>query len=39
MIKGIYDKVRRFGPAFFTGDKVISLIDGEERLAKSFLEP
>nr|MDO8087667.1 hypothetical protein [Candidatus Sigynarchaeum springense] len=37
MIKGVYDKVRQFGPAFFDGGKVISLIDGEVKMTNSFL--
>ncbi len=37
MAKGLYDRFRQFGPAFYDGDKVTSLIDGEARPASSFL--
>ncbi|MBN2154208.1 MAG: hypothetical protein JW839_22325 [Candidatus Lokiarchaeota archaeon] len=37
MIKGLYDEIVQFGPSFFSGDKVTSLIDGEERPVSTFL--
>jgi hypothetical protein len=37
MIKQLYTNLRNYGPACFTGDKVISLIDGAEKNVKEFL--
>ncbi len=37
MIKQLYANLRNFGPACFTGDKIISMIDGAEKEVKSFL--
>jgi hypothetical protein len=36
-IRFIYENLKKFGPAFFTGDKLISLIDGAEKDVKEFL--
>jgi hypothetical protein len=37
-IKRIYARVRQFGPAFFDGEKVTSLVDGVTKDVKDFLE-
>lgn len=36
-INRVYDNLRKFGPAFFTGEKIVSLIDGTEKELKEFL--
>ncbi|MEX2718938.1 MAG: hypothetical protein Q6370_021790 [Candidatus Sigynarchaeota archaeon] len=36
-IKTLYENLKKFGPAFFNGEKIISLIDGAERDIKDFL--
>jgi hypothetical protein len=36
-IRTVYENLKKFGPAFFNGDKIISLIDGMEKNVKDFL--
>ncbi|MBN2153724.1 MAG: hypothetical protein JW839_19865 [Candidatus Lokiarchaeota archaeon] len=38
-IKAAYDNLKKFGPAFFTGEKVISMVDGAEYDVKALLVP